>query len=315
MEMNPTVKFRIRPSEIWNNPMVLLLPLLLSISECRLYYPTTEVDFSETTTTSNIQRGKHLVNLMCTPCHFNDETRRLTGIRMVEVPGIMGKIFSRNITNHVENGIGKYSNAELAFLIRTGISRDGRLMPYMQKPNLADEDLRAIVAFLRSDNELVQPSPVEPGLTSYSPVGRIAIGLQKPLPYPAQEIEKPDTLDMVASGYYLVDNLDCYACHSSNFMKIDKLEPDKSKGYMGGGSKLKSYEGKFVTAPNLTFHQTGIADWSEEDFIKALRYGTSKNDEIIAFPMPAFRDLTELEIRSIYAYLKTLKPINHPVKK
>ena len=93
------------------------------------------------------------------------------------------------------------------------------------------------------------------------------------------------------------------------------MDPTKSKGYMGGGGKLKSYDGKLVTAPNLTFHTTGIGNWSEDDFKRAIKEGIGTDNNIITFPMPTFNDLSDHEISAIYAYLKTVPEIDHRIKK
>jgi len=285
------------------------------IQACKMYYPTQEVEFSFSSNPQLISTGKRLTNLMCSPCHYDLKTNKLTGIRMVDVPGFVGKVYSKNLTKHPEQGIADYADSELAYLIRTGIARDGKLMPYMQRPNLADEDLEAIIAFLRSDDELVAASESEPPKTSYSLFGKIGVSSLKALAYPKRKIFRPDTTDNVSYGYYLVDNFGCYDCHSANFLGIDKLDPEKSKGYLGGGTKLKDHNGKSVASPNLTFHDTGIGNWSKEDFKRAIRQSIGKNNNIITFPMPAFVELSDNEISAIYAYLKTVPKINHRVKK
>lgn len=287
---------------------------LVLISACRLYYKPQKVAYGITGSgAEDLKEGKRLTLLTCAPCHYNPETKKLTGIRMQDVPGILGKIYSTNITQHPEKGIGTYTDAELAYLIRTGIARTGKLMPFMQRPNMADEDLRAIIAFLRSSDELVTPSEADAGKTRYSPVGKFAISMSPSLPYPAKEINKPAVSDKTAYGKYLVDNLSCYDCHSASFAAIDKMEPEKSKGYMGGGNKLKNNSSEKVLSPNITFHETGIGSWTEHDLRKALKEGISKNNSIIAFPMPMYPDLNDEEIAAIYAYLKSIPKINNKV--
>ncbi len=295
--------------------LLIATSILLILQSCRLHYDTSEVSFTVSSTPELIASGKRLTNLLCSPCHYDHKTNRLSGIRMMDVPGFVGKVYSKNLTRHPENEITSYTDGELAFLIRTGVSRDGKLMPYMQRPNLADRDLQAIIAFLRSDDELVQAAESDLPETSYSILGRIGVSSFKPLPYPDKEILKPDPADKIAYGYYLVDNLGCYDCHSASFMRIDKLEPEKSKGYMGGGIKLKDHSGKSVASPNLTFHNTGIGGWSEEHFHMALTQGIGKDNNIVTFPMPFFVDLTDYDISAIYAYLKTVSKVDNRIKK
>jgi hypothetical protein len=75
------------------------------------------------------------------------------------VPAQFGAAHSANITSDPETGIGTYTDGELAYLLRTGVTRDGRYTPpWMVKvPNMADEDVLGVIAFLRSDDPLVRP--------------------------------------------------------------------------------------------------------------------------------------------------------------
>ena len=125
----------------------------------------------------------------------------------------------------------------------------------------------------------------------------------------------PDKNDKISYGKYLIDNLGCYDCHSASFTRLDKMNPEKSKGFMGGGNKLKDKSGKTVLSSNLTPHETGIASWSEQDLARALREGISKDNSIITAPMPFYPDLSNEEISAIYAYLKSIPPVNNDVKK
>jgi len=247
--------------------------------------------------------------------YYDPETKKLTGGRMDDVPGIAGKIYASNITKDVEKGIGIYTDGELAYLLRTGIARDGKLMPFMQKPNLSDNDLKLIIAFLHSDDELVAPSGIEKGSTKYSVLGKMGISQSKPLEWPTNKIAEPDPLNKVDIGRYLIDNLSCYDCHSKSFMSVNKLYPEKSKGYMGGGNKLKDRSKKTIVSSNLTPHSTGIGNWTVDDFKKALNQGISKDNSIITFPMPMYSELTDEEITAIYNYLRTIPPIDNKISK
>ncbi len=236
---------------------------------------------------------------------------------MHDLPKIAGKVYSRNITQDKENGIANYTDAELAYLIRTGIAKDGSLMSYMQRPNLADVDLAAIIAFLHSDDPLVQASKTEPPTTHYTAIGKFGINhFPGPLKYPAEPVKKPD-IKVWKAGYgkYLVDNLSCYHCHSKSFTSVNELEPEKSKRYMGGGNKLKDGTGKIVLSANVTFDmETGIGSWNETDFKKALKGGISKDGSSLHFLMPRYTELSDEDISAIYVYLSAVPKIKHKVK-
>src|SRR5262245_20225661 len=146
--------------------------------------------------------------MLCVACHMDTDTGKLSGHRMPDLPPQFGAAFSGNITQDRETGIGAWTDGEIAYLLRTGIKRDGSYAPpWMVKlPNLADEDLKDIIAFLRSDDPLVAPvrhatPPSEPSfLTKF--LSRVAF---KPLPWPEQPIARPDPGDPVAVGRYLVN--------------------------------------------------------------------------------------------------------------
>lgn len=291
-----------------------IVVIALSVQSCKMYYETQKVEYVASVDKTQLEEGKRLTMLMCGTCHYDPETKKLSGVHMKDVPGFVGKVIAKNITKDPVNGIGNYADAELAYLMRTGVARDGKLMPYMQKPNLADEDLKAIIAFLRSDDELVSASGSNPGKTKYTALGKFGISRSKPLGWPLATIKKPAPSDQIAFGKYLVDNLSCYDCHSKSFASINKMQPEQSKGFMGGGNKLKDRSGKTVLSSNLTPHETGIGTWGEADFLKAMRQGISKDNSIITYPMPMYSELTHDEIWAIFAYLRSLPPINNKIR-
>lgn len=294
--------------------VLLLAVFIAGLHSCSIYYDAKKIDYPVAKTPQQVTAGRHLAILMCSPCHYDTATKQLTGIHMADFPSFIGKVYSRNITNDPEKGIATYSDGELAYLLRTGIARDGRLMPYMEKPLLSDEDLRSLIAFLRSDDPLVKPSKVEPPATKYTALGKV--GLKKvspPLKYPKTEIAPHGTTPAVW-GQYLVYNLNCFDCHSATMTKINRTEPEKSKGYMGGGNTISMGKEK-ITTPNLTFDSTGIARWSKDDFIRTLKTGVSPSRGKLRPPMPHYGELSSDESGAIYEYLKTLPHIRKEVKK
>ena len=73
----------------------------------------------------------------------------LAGGRPFHLP--FGTIYSRNLTPDVETGIGRYTDGELARVLRHSVKPDGRAaLPFMESQNLSEEDLTAIISFLRS---------------------------------------------------------------------------------------------------------------------------------------------------------------------
>ncbi len=118
----------------------------------------------------------------------------------------------------------------------------------------------------------------------------------------------------MAFGKYIAHGMvNCYDCHSADFKTNDPLEPTKSAGYMGGGNKLLNLEGEVIHAPNITMDkESGLGNWTEEEFIKAVKYGQRPNGgEAIQYPMLKLTQLTDEEVSAIWAYLKTVPEISN----
>lgn len=239
-------------------------------------------EYTHVSTPESIERGKKLALTLCAGCHKNHETGKLTGTLMLDAPPEFGKIYSQNITQDSTYGIGNWTDAELLYLLRTGIKKDGQYIPpYMAKLTVtSDQDINAIISFLRSDDPLVAPNPTPDQPSEVSFLTKLLSHLVfKPMPMPTKPIKMPDTTDRVALGKYYIQTLDCFSCHSADFKTNDYLVPENSKGYMAGGNKPLNMEGQIIATSNLTPHKTsGIGNWTEEQFIKAVKFGLVEND-------------------------------------
>src|SRR3982751_6646751 len=120
------------------------------------HYTAEKITVKVESTPARVERGQVLVSLLCSHCHLDPNTNKLTGREMAEVPQF-GQIFSKNITHDSVHGIGKWTDGEIIYLLRTGLKPDGTyLPPYMAKvPHMSDEDVYSIISFLRSDNPRV----------------------------------------------------------------------------------------------------------------------------------------------------------------
>lgn len=268
-------------------------------------------------TPEKVARGKHLAAMLCVECHLDATTGGLTGKDM-GAPPAFGVIYSKNITNDPKVGIGAWTDGEIAYLLRTGIAKDGQYIPpYMAKlPHMADDDIEAVIAFLRSDDPWVKARDTanvdsKPAfLTKF--LSHVA---WKPLAYPTKKIEMPPQGDEIALGKYLTWNLDCWTCHSSDFKKLNVMEPEKTPGYLGGGNDLGMDHGRHVTTPNVTFDDTGIGKWSRADFVKALRTRLRPDGSIIQEPMMSYFELSDEEAGSMYEYMKTAPKISNEIER
>jgi len=126
-----------------------------------------------------VNRGEYLLELLgCGSCHTNgafdgnpDMSRPLAGSRTgiaytsplaVRFPGV---VYPANITSDVDTGIGSWSDEEVANAIRAGIGRHGKrrivTMPWPGYAKLSDDDVKAIVSYLRTVEPVRHKVPAE----------------------------------------------------------------------------------------------------------------------------------------------------------
>ncbi|MBU2996279.1 cytochrome c [Cellulophaga baltica] len=302
-----------------------LLAIIVIVGAVLLYisidgiptYEVEKIEYQAISTPEAIERGEKLTVMLCATCHMNAETRKLSGLKMVDAPPEFGEVYAPNITQDKKYGIASWSDAELLYLLRTGIKRDGLYSPpYMMKlPNMADEDINAIIAFLKSDHSMVTADATPDVPTKPSLLTKILCRVSfKPFPMPIQKIKLPSSEDKVALGKYLAHNLDCFSCHSADFKTVDYLDPTLSEGYFGGGNKPLDLNGNVVLSSNLTpDKETGIGTWTTDKFIKAVKYGIIDNEKALKYPMIPYSQLTDDEASAIFEYLKTIPEITNKV--
>jgi mono/diheme cytochrome c family protein len=102
-------------------------------------------------------------------------------------------------------------------------------------------------------------------------------------------------------GLYISKAAGCAGCHTE---AVDKAVP------YAGGRALETPFGTFY-GPNITPHpEAGIGRWTEADFTRALRHGTTPGGSSYypAFPYPSFTGMSDQDMRDLWAYLQTLPP-------
>jgi len=281
-------------------------------------YTPEKVQFEVDVTPERLARGRRMVETLCAACHLDTSTGALTGKRMPDLPPQFGESWSRNITAHPVKGIGSWTDGEIAYLLRTGVTRDGRYLPpwMIKTPNLSDEDLRDVIAFLRSDDPLVQARDVDNHDSQPSFLTKVLCRVAfKPLPWPKQPVVAPPPTDEVAWGRYLVTGRwQCFGCHSADFATVDDLHPERSAGYLGGGNAMPDVNGNVVHTANITPDpETGIGGWGEPQFRRALVEGIGPDNRPLRYPMVPYRLLTEHDVDAIFAYLRTVPPLHNAV--
>jgi len=102
-------------------------------------------------------------------------------------------------------------------------------------------------------------------------------------------------------GEYLAKAGGCLGCHT---------EDKKEAAPFAGGRALKTPFGTFF-GPNITPHpQAGLGQWTEADFVRAMRHGRRPDgaNYFPAFPYPSFTKINDQDLRDLWAYLRTLAP-------
>ena len=279
-------------------------------------YEAKSLDVEVTPDSASVAEGKRMAQMVCFQCHMNNG--KLTGGIMEEADSPFGLIHVPNITQDKEHGIGQYTDGELAYLFRTGIKRDGSYAPpWMPKfPHLADEEINNIIAYLRSGEEEVQPSDVVHPDDQPSFLAKLLLRVAfKPLPYDGEPISAPPVTDKVAYGRYIATaKVDCFGCHSPDFKTQNAMEPEKTPGFFSGGNKFMTEDNGLVISANLTpDKETGLGEWTEEQFAAVMKYGKKPDGTMVKPPMVPFAQLREEEIAALWAYLQSIPTINHDV--
>ncbi len=266
-------------------------------------------------TPERLSRGRYLTHAVipCMGCHSEwDDKANPPVVRSPENAGRLLfedgdlKVFAPNITPDLETGIGKWSDDAIARAIREGIAADGSVlfpdMPYEHFRHMSDEDLASIVVYLRS----LPPAhhPVPPSKIPFV-LGRLIQSAPRPVTEPVPE---PDHSGPAKRGEYLVTLATCSDCHTPTGPP-PKFEPIAGMEWAGG----TVFEDG-VTSANITPDASGIGYYDEALFIQTLRSGAVRARKLKApMPWPIFRNMTDDDLKAVFAYLRTFKPVHHVV--
>jgi hypothetical protein len=279
-------------------------------------------------TAERVERGRYLYHTLadCEGCHSEREWgkfgapviegRNGAGMVFPKEMGLPGTIAPPNISQDPERGLGKWTDGEIIRAVREGVSRDGRalfpMMPYQSYAKMSDEDVYSLVAYLRTMPAV--KSDVPPTKVDF-PVNV----LMKSAPAPVVgKVAQPSRQDTLAYGKYLVTMAGCETCHT----KMEKGAPIAGMEF-AGGEVFRGF-GLEVLSANITPDvETGIGAWTEQRFVEKFRNYANLNHSNLpqavqanftVMPWLGFRNLPEEELRAIFAYLKTTKPVRNKVE-
>jgi mono/diheme cytochrome c family protein len=274
--------------------------------------------WAQAATPGEIAHGKYIFGAAggC-GCHTEKDRALNSGGRRYDGP--FGTVYSTNITPHPKTGIGGWTDAQIIEAIRSGRRPNGERLipvhPYTVFNGMAEGDLKAMVAYLRSlpaVDRPNQPKKITVPLfeTMFLPAWLAAFSPREMPPATAPT-------SGLARGEYLVRAVShCGECHTPRGMT---QAVDNSR-FLAGNPR--GPENSVV--PNITPDKTtGIGDWSEEDVAEYLATGQRPDgdvssglmEEVIHGTTAGYKDMTKADRLAIARYLKSIPPIQNRVRK
>jgi mono/diheme cytochrome c family protein len=268
-------------------------------------------------TPQRLERGHYIANGLsgCIYCHTPHnwsapDTPYLEGKEgageLMPYAGLPGRIVAPNLTPDPDTGAGRWTDDQLVRAIREGISHDGRalfpLMPYLHFRKMSDEDVASVVVYLRSMPSVRNPLPPT---EIVFPVKYLIRNAPEPITVPVIE-DLPS--DPVKRGEQLINLGGCTDCHSPQMRGQTLPGMD-----FAGGFALEGPWG-YVAAANITPDPTGIPYYDEAQFLEVMRTGKVKARALSpVMPIKVYKNLTDDDLKAMFAYLRTIKPAKHRV--
>jgi Cytochrome c len=269
-------------------------------------------------TPARLERGRYLVTSAETPCLLCHSPLDTSGgvLKVKEGMELAGRnwepdgasfVTAPNLTPDRETGVGDWSDDALARAIREGIGHDGRalfpIMPYESYRHMSDEDVASIVVYLRTVKPVHNPLPKS---AVPFPLNRLIMGVPEPITAPVTaDVSTPEK-----RGRYIVTLAVCAECHTPMDDKGNRV-PGMD---FAGGMTMPYGDWKPAASANLTPSPNGIPYYTEDLFIEAFRTGKVRSRELNGMmPTRYFRNMTDQDLKDIFAYLKTLTPVDHYV--
>jgi mono/diheme cytochrome c family protein len=270
-------------------------------------------------TREQIARGKYVFGAAAgCGCHTVPKEPLNAGGRKYDGP--FGTVYSSNITPDPTTGIGKWTDEQIIVATRAGRRPNGERLipvhPYTVFNGMAEQDLKDVVAYLRS----------VPAVNRATPAKKISVPLFESVFLPAwlaafAAVETPPKSapgSGAARGEYLARAVShCGECHTPRTMT---MAVDNTR-FLAGNPKGKGPEGSAV--PNITPDRaTGIGDWSEEQITDYLETGNKPDGdvsgglmmEVIQGTSAGYKDLTKADRQAIAKYLKSIPAVKNRIE-
>jgi mono/diheme cytochrome c family protein len=297
-----------------------LLVLVLAVAGVPAYFYTAypkmnpAPDMKAPATAEAVARGKYLAEAMtgCPACHSPvDESRPgefpqpdllYSGREWPEDAGFPGKIIAPNITPDPVTGIGDWTDGEIVRAIREGVSRDGTplfpFMNYTEYRNLSDDDVLAVVAYLRTQ----KPIRRDVGRTKLDfPVGMMI----RTVPRPVEASPSGLPAAGVERGRAMIKLMLCGDCHTPMDDRGGRIPGQE----LAGGMMFRGPWGT-VYAANITSHPAaGLGAYSDDDLRRVFREGKNRaGRDLWVMPWSVTKNLTDEDLDSLIKALREVPP-------
>jgi mono/diheme cytochrome c family protein len=238
-------------------------------------------------TPEQIQRGQAISDGYCSACH--SKTGTLTGGLNIgeHFPVPIGSFVSSNLTPAGQ--LGHWSDGDIFRAIRNGIDRDGRwlvIMSYTNAGKLSDDDIRAVIGYIRSLPAAGEQTPNPPDHLNLLGVTMLGAGmLPQGKPVSKGIVTAPPKGPTSHYGEYIVSYQDCRNCHGDHL----------TGGVPGQLGPL---------GPDLNL----VKAWKLEEFVATMRTGVDPSGHELSKQMPwrPVGRMSDEELRAVYEYLTHL---------
>ena len=265
---------------------------------------------------ADIARGKYIFGAAggC-GCHTEAKKPANSGGRKYDGP--FGTVYSSNITPDRETGIGAWTDDQIIAAIRLGRRPNGERLvpvhPFTVFNGMAEEDLKALVAFIRSTPPVNRAKPLKKLMPLFESVflpAWLAAFAVRETPPPAAP-----TSGLVRGEYLVRAVSHCGECHTPRTI----TQATDASRFLAGTPK--GPEGEAM--PNITpDRETGIGSWSEEDIAEFLGSGNKPDGdvagglmgEVIEGTFAGYKDLTKADRLAIARYLKSIPAVKNKIE-
>jgi mono/diheme cytochrome c family protein len=255
--------------------------------QATVFTPATST-FEIPTDAASVTEGRRLFSARgCADCHGDDAGGRVR----LDDPAL-GRFVTANLTHFASADAQAWSTA-----VRDGLRADGTplvFMPAAELNPMPDRELGAIIAYVRSLPRVDTPLPE----LTIGPIARM-IDLMGGFPLlPAHDVDHRDRPSDIPAGRNLEMGAyigrTCTGCHGAHL----------------SGGPIPGAPPELGLPRNITFHETGLASWTEADFVAAMREGRTPDGGSLNPDQMPWRAVTSFmtddELGSLYDYLATV---------